>query len=84
MHVVNVPPGSGFRVHQVTAACLGALVGGALIWVLDVFVFTAGVPGVGEQFIDWVAPIAGAVLFAWLEPWLVEARLAPPPAEAPK
>jgi hypothetical protein len=48
-----------------TAACVGALIGGGLIWVLEEYVFTGGTPGVLRDLIDWLAPLAGAALLGW-------------------
>lgn len=56
--------------RRVTAACFGALIGGALIWALETWVFTGGVPGIGRDFIDWLAPVLGALVSGWLAPHL--------------
>jgi len=49
---------------DVTAACLGAVLGGALIWALETWVFTGGVvPDAWRSLVDWVAPLIGAALF---------------------
>jgi hypothetical protein len=53
---------------KVSAATLGALIGAALSWALDTYVFTSGVPGVAEQLVEWIAPILGAIVFGWLAP----------------
>jgi len=51
----------------ITAACLGAMIGGALIWILETWVFNGTAPGIARDFVDWLAPLAGAFVFAWLE-----------------
>jgi len=47
---------------DITAACLGALLGGALIWALETWVFNTGAPGVIHQVVDWAAPLVGAAI----------------------
>jgi hypothetical protein len=49
-----------------TAACLGALIGGGVIWALESYVFTGGTPGILRDLIDWLAPVAGALIFGVL------------------
>jgi hypothetical protein len=50
-----------------TAACVGALIGGGVIWLLESYVFQGPVqPGILRDLIDWLAPLAGAALLGWL------------------
>jgi hypothetical protein len=49
-----------------TAAGLGALLGGGLIWALEEYVFAGGTPGILRDLIDWLAPLAGAAILGWL------------------
>jgi hypothetical protein len=48
------------------AATAGALLGGAIIWALEEYVFTNGAPGVLRDLIDWLAPLIAAAIGAWL------------------
>jgi hypothetical protein len=63
---------------KVTAASLGALLGGALTGLLERFVFHHGVPGILAEIIAWAAPIVGAVILGWLAPHTHRPDLAPP------
>jgi hypothetical protein len=53
---------------KVTAATLGALLGGALTGLLERFVFSSGVPGILAEVIAWGAPLVGALVLGWLAP----------------
>jgi hypothetical protein len=63
---------------KVTAASLGALLGGALTGLLERFVFHHGVPGIVAEVIAWAAPIVGAAVLGWLAPHTHRPDLAPP------
>jgi hypothetical protein len=52
--------------RPVAGACIGGLVGGLLIWVLEDYVFRGTAPGILRDFIDVIAPGLGALLGGWL------------------
>jgi hypothetical protein len=67
---------------KVSAAGLGVLIGAALSWALDTYVFRQGSPGWAKQAIEWVAPILGALLFGYIAPHTHRPELAAPTAAA--
>jgi hypothetical protein len=84
MHVMTVPPEGGGPVieRKVSAAGLGALIAGALIWALQTWVFKGAVPGILSQLIDWLAPILGALIFGYLAPHTPRPDLEEPQQQA--
>lgn len=55
----------GYRV--LSAACLGAALGGVLDWVLNTYVFPhGGVPGAFQPLLDIVVCAVACALFGWL------------------
>lgn len=53
---------------DLSAAGIGALIGGGLIWILEEYVFAGGTPGILRDFIDWLAPVLGGILFGLIYP----------------
>lgn len=68
---------------KVTAASLGALIGAALSWALDTYVFRGTTPGVVTQLVQWAAPILGALVFGWLAPHTHRPDLGAPAEPSP-
>jgi hypothetical protein len=48
--------------RPVAGACIGATIGGLLIWVLEDYVFRGTAPGILRDLIDALAPLLGALL----------------------
>jgi hypothetical protein len=62
---------------KVTAAGLGALLGGLLVALLERFVWRAGLPGTWREIIDAGAALLGALILGWLAPHTERPDLAP-------
>jgi len=63
----------------ITAACVGAAIGGLIIWALQTYVFNGGdVPGALIPVIDIAAPLLGALVFGWLGQGHAESSPGPP------
>jgi hypothetical protein len=75
--------------ERLTAAYLGALIGGGIIWVLEEFVFSSGAPGIVSDLVDWLAPLLAALFLVWLASLGIAAHNGkhegpPPPPEGPR
>jgi hypothetical protein len=53
---------------KLEGAGLGALIGGAVIWALETYLFKGTLPGVLRDFIDWLVPVILALISGWLTP----------------
>jgi hypothetical protein len=53
---------------EALAGCIGAALGGLIIWILQTYAFTGDVPGGWQPVLDVIVPAFTAFVFAWLAP----------------